>query len=145
MYVSDLTAKDFDKIRAFNGTKTIKELFKILEIENKSHSNLRYVLDKKDIPYKLPKGRQRNRKSNERKPKESYKSYKRPVQVSGVILQVGSKYNLRNKEITHEDRKEVYQGRVIREYRNYYLGISDNGVRFTIFKHPNCWEIKETS
>ena len=143
MYVKELRAKDFDKIRGFNGTKTITELFEILGIENKSHSNLRYVLDKKDIPYKLPKGRQSNRLSNRRRPKEDYKAYKRPVQVTGVMLQVGSKYKLRNKEISHEDRKEVYQGQIIREYRNYYSGISDEGVRFTIHKYPNCWDVKE--
>lgn len=64
-------------------------------------------------------------------------------QVPGIKLEVGKKYKLIDTTSEKEERKENYQGRILKEYGRYYWGRTDKGIPFTIFKYPTCYEIKE--
>ncbi|WP_100065133.1 hypothetical protein [Miniphocaeibacter massiliensis] len=133
MYVSELREEHLDKIRSYNGTKTIKELTEIFNIQNESTENLRKVLKRNKIKYK-----------HERKGYlKNYKGYTKAEQVPGIKLEVGKKYSLTDNTNSKEELFTKYQGKIIGEYRNYYLGRTDKGILFTIHKYPLCYEIKE--
>ena len=136
MYVKDLREHHLDKIRAYNGSKTIRELTEIFNIENKSTENLRTILETNNIEFKL------ERKAYPRKSKAHYKGYTKAEQVPGIKLEVGKTYRLKDKDNGNE-RECIYQGEIVKEYERYYLGITKAGYGFTIHKYPTCYEFKE--
>ena len=136
MYVSDLTSIHMEEIRNYGGAKTINEITEIFNIENKSTENLRKKLDMKNIKYKFER-----KQSVNKKVVEDMLSMMR--QKKGVVLEVGKRYEIIDKTPQQELDFMKYEGEIIKEYRCFYLGMTDSGYRFTIHKYPNCYEIKE--
>ncbi|MDL2310985.1 hypothetical protein LJC13_03285 [Peptostreptococcaceae bacterium OttesenSCG-928-C18] len=136
MYVGDLTANDIEIIKGFGGSKTINEISEFFNIKNKSTENLRKKLDRKNIKYKF------ERKQSARK--KSYENIEDMlVQKKGVELECGKRYEIIDNTPQQELDFSRYEGRIIKEYRCFYLGVSDTGYNFTIHKYPNCYDIKE--
>ncbi|WP_100066017.1 hypothetical protein [Miniphocaeibacter massiliensis] len=136
MFVSDLRKWDLEEIEKYKGSKTIKELTEIFQIENKSTENLRKVLDKNGIKYKF----ERKQYANKRIVKSLLQEVK---QSEGVKLVVGKIYKFKDNTPQQELEFCFYEGKIVKEYKRFYLGVTKAGYNFTIHKYPNCYEIKE--
>ena len=131
MKVRDLTDIHIRLMKEYNGTKTIRELMNIFQIDCNKEYFRNYFLRNNNISYK-------------KEPNKYIGQRLQVLQTKGMKLKVGKRYlltKLTNKK--EEPFYSRYKGKIIKEYKKYYLGIRDSGYVFTIMKYPLEWEIKE--
>lgn len=127
MWVSSLKNHHFYKIKQYKGEKTLEEIKIMFGLKNKGNRSLREALIRNNVAFK---------KGNV--------DATTTIQHPPVNIEVGKYYKLTS--LRSRKGMEIavsYEGKIITEYERFYLGIDPKGIKFTIQKYPDEWEIKK--